>query len=292
MEQKGVKKIKKVELDTSTPVDVEKGMKIVSPELFFKLLPSYEDSGFLENLFYIAFAVQVGNYGAMMQKAHSIKGSGGYAGASRVCLDCYWIQYWFEERKYVKMMESYLQLVEHAAQFRIHWRKRYYEHLKEPYFEAPEHIKVPLPFGWRLERLSEEEFKVHYPDDYLDLALEAERTGKKYIKKKGDKFEIQYDNLSEDSSPFPSSEKSEENAPSLYESFSKAHLPVYFNPYLAPSDDSDLDDLDFGQSKIMVNPKRSMPLKEDKKNKTFVKKVSLINVQMTDLPPKFSSKCS
>ena len=78
-------------------------------------------------------------------------------------------------------------------------------------------------------------------------------------------MEIQYDNLSENSLPFPSSKKSEEDLPSLYQSFAKDILPVSFNPYLAPSDDSDLDDLDFGQPALDVNPKRSMPLLDNKK---------------------------
>ncbi|CAI2380971.1 unnamed protein product [Moneuplotes crassus] len=234
--------IKKVDLDTKTPVDVAKAVRDLSSELYYKMLPEFETNGFLENLFYIAFCVQVGNFEAMMQKAHSIKGSGGYAGASRVCEDCYWIQYSFERRAYVDMMKYYLRLVEHSAQFRIHWRKRYFEHLGTTYVEKPDHCEVPLPFGWSLERVADEEFKVYYPDDYLSLALEAERSGKKYIKKQEDKIHIEYDNLSQESLPFPSS-RSYDGRSSVYKSFETPILPLHINQNLAPNDVSDLDAL-------------------------------------------------
>lgn len=181
----------------------------------------------------------------MMQKAHSVKGSAGYAGASRVSEDCYYIQFHFEERKYTKMMESYISLLEHAAQFRIHWRKRYYEFKKEKYSPLPSHAEIPLPFGWKLNQLSEEEFKCEHPQDFLDLALEAERTGKRYIKRENDRVDIEYDNFSESSLPFENSH-SEEIPSEEFQSFDKEIMPVTMNPLLAASDMSDLDNFAFG----------------------------------------------
>ena len=260
--------VKKIELDTSTPLDIETCLVAFNgPEIYYKLLPKFEDIGFLENLYFIAFWVQVGNFEKMMQKAHSIKGSAGYAGASRIWEDWYWIQVWFEKEEYVKMMKHYCSLIEHSAQFRIHWRKKYHLYLKTTYVEQPGHWEVPLPFGWKLERLSEEEFKVHYPEDYLELAIEAEATGKKYIKQSNGEILIQYKAIQEEeeSENFNFiSIGSDWSPPSAYKSFSKMNLPLDYNPYLASSDESDLENLKF------IKESRNMEKSREEQSKTIL----------------------
>ena len=128
----------------------------------------------------------------MKDKAHAVKGSAAYAGASRISNDWYWIQVWFENREYVKMMQHYLELLEHAAQFRVYWRMVYFKHLKQPYLRKPQDEGVPLPAGYALTKVGEFDFKVSHPVDYLELAEEAERRGKRYVKLEGDKAGIIY----------------------------------------------------------------------------------------------------
>ena len=94
--------------------------------------------------------------------------------------------------------------------------------------ETPSISEVPLPFGWKMERVSEERFKVTPIEDYLELAEEAERMGKRYVKAAEDKYDIVYENSNfqeesiscataknkfadewENSNPFQNDEKSE-----------------------------------------------------------------------------------
>lgn len=72
------------------------------------------------------------------------------------------------------MVKHYCNLLEHSAQFRLYWRKYYHKYHKTIYKEEPDHIEIPVPAGWRLERLGEEEFKIHFPDNYLEVAEKAE----------------------------------------------------------------------------------------------------------------------
>ena len=171
--------VRAYDLDTSTPLDLKTCLKTFQDKsMYFRLLPSFEDNGFLENLHLMAFCVQVGNFLKFMEKAHSIKGSAAYGGASRVCADCFWIQVCFDKGDYAGMLRHYVSLLEHAAQFRVHWRKCFHAHFKTRYEPKPEDAQVPLPFGYKLEQTGEEEFKVTPPADYLELAEEAERRGK------------------------------------------------------------------------------------------------------------------
>ena len=62
------------------------------------------------------------------------------------------------------------------------------------YTVEPEHETVPIPHGYRVVKEAEETFKFIPPDDYLDLALEAEAKGKRYIKHLGDNYSIVYVN--------------------------------------------------------------------------------------------------
>ena len=182
-------------LDLSTPLDLQGWMNnFGDKDLYFRLLPKFEDNGFLENLFHIAYWVQVGNFYEMKEKGHAIKGSSAYAGASRISNDWYWIQVYFEKREYVNMMKHYLDLLEHSAQFRIYWRMVYFKYLKQPYVPSQEHEVIPLPVGYSLKKVGEYEFKLSYPDDYLELAKDAELRGKKYIVHSPGVYDIEYTN--------------------------------------------------------------------------------------------------
>ena len=131
MEEKIENGVRVFVMDTSTPLDMKSWLRTFQlKEYYFRLLPNFEDSGLMENLFKIAYWVHVGNFYEIKEKAHAIKGAAAYAGASRVSNDCYWIQVYFEQEKYVKMMEQYLQLIPHWIEFRVYWRKVYYKYMK------------------------------------------------------------------------------------------------------------------------------------------------------------------
>lgn len=140
----------------------------------------------------MAHSVQVGNFLKLMEVAHSVKGSSAYAGASRVWEDWYWIQVHFDTNQYILMVKSFVSLLEHWVQFRVHWRKEYWKYKNIAYYEKPENVVVPLPFGWKLDRISDEDFKITPCDDFLELAEEAEISGKRYVEV-GDKYEVQYE---------------------------------------------------------------------------------------------------
>lgn len=238
--------VRSYNLDLSTPLDLKGWMQtFATEELYFKLLPSFEDNGFMENLYYIAYWVQVGNFYLMKERGHAIKGSAAYAGASRISNDCYWIQVYFEKREYANMMKHYLDLLEHSAQFRIYWRKVYFKYLKKPYDYNPEHAWIPVPAGYSLTKIGEYEFKVSYPEDYLELALEAENRGKKYIIiTPGVTYNVIYTNQEEEKENDPTIENNlmitaegeckpidresvrSEERKSVYQSFSKSSLDL------------------------------------------------------------------
>ena len=48
----------------------------------------------------------------------------------------------------------------------------------KPYKVLPEHETVPIPSGYKIIKESEESYKFIPPDDYLDLAIDAETRGK------------------------------------------------------------------------------------------------------------------
>lgn len=191
--------VRAYKMDTSTPLDMKSCLRTFqTKEMYFRLLPNFEDSGFLENLYKLAYCVQVGNFVEMKERAHSIKGSAAYAGASRISNEWFWIQVYFEQGKYTKMMEHYVALLPYWAEFRIHWRRVYYKYMKKPYRPKPEHSDIPLPYGYKLIKLPRDKFKVTYPDDYMDLAIDAEKWGKQYIPLGEDKYDIVYENDNEE----------------------------------------------------------------------------------------------
>ena len=50
-------------LDTSTPLDLKGWLQNFGwKEIYFGLLPKFEDNGFLDNMYYLAYWVQVGNF--------------------------------------------------------------------------------------------------------------------------------------------------------------------------------------------------------------------------------------
>lgn len=56
--------VRAYKMDTTTPLDFKSCMKTFADnkDMYLRLLPSFEDSGFLQNLYSMAYWVQVGNY--------------------------------------------------------------------------------------------------------------------------------------------------------------------------------------------------------------------------------------
>lgn len=123
-----------------------------------------------------------------------------YAGASRISNDSFWIQVCYEKGELVNMVKHYCSLLEHSAQFRLHWRKYYHKYHKTVYKEEPDHIEIPVPAGWRLERIGDEEFKIHVPENYLEVAEKAELANQIQLNENYDSFFSAKDNLEEEKS--------------------------------------------------------------------------------------------
>lgn len=118
----------------------------------------------------------------MKDKAHSLKGGAAYSGASRISQDCYYIQLYYETGKYVKMMEHYIDLLKNSAEFRIYWREVYEKQakVKEKIPDIDEE-EIPIPPNYQLVKIDSKNYKVIYPDDYAELAEDAEKRGKTYL---------------------------------------------------------------------------------------------------------------
>ena len=164
--------VRAYKLDTSKPLDLKSWLRTFqNKQMYFRLLPSFEDKWMMENLFYIAFAVQVGNFQVMRDKAHSLKGGAAYSGASRISEDWYYIQLYFETKEYVKMMQHYLDLLKNWAEFRIYWRKVYKKKVNKTHENAIEDDEIPLPPGYDLTKINEMEYSLSYPDDYTGMNI-------------------------------------------------------------------------------------------------------------------------
>ena len=272
MNEKMLNGVRSYDMDTSKPLDIDFCLKTyVDKSMFFRLLPKFEESGFLDNLHLLAFWVQVGNFYEFMNKAHSIKGGAAYTGASRICNDWFWIQVHFDRKEYVKMIQVYITLLEHSAQFRVHTRVVMAEFYKTKWVIEPEHETVPLPPGWKIEKIEAEEFKVTPLSDYLDLAEEAEKRGKRYEKYEVDgqplRWNIFYDNDEENqvSRSLDSFKSITENyVPSEYESFSSDHLQIQYNPLICS--DSEISSLKNASSvEVEIAHKNATPQEESKR---------------------------
>ena len=63
------------------------------------------------------------NYLEIKNLAHSLKGSSGYIGASRLHYVCFFIQEHYVHNRNEKMLEFYPALVEAAIEFKVHSRE-------------------------------------------------------------------------------------------------------------------------------------------------------------------------
>jgi HPt (histidine-containing phosphotransfer) domain-containing protein len=115
--------IPRFELDISIPLDTKKAISYFgSEDTYYRLLQQYEDVSLLNDLKELAKAVNDNNYKEVKERIHSIKGASAYAGASRVTDHCYWMQYYYLEDQFDKMMDLYPKLMESVVEFRV-WHR-------------------------------------------------------------------------------------------------------------------------------------------------------------------------
>ena len=78
--------VKFFDLDTSTPIDVNAAVKNLGGniDMFYMMLPKFEDMGVNEGVKVINKAVNEKDWLNMKEGAHTIKGSSSYIGASHL----------------------------------------------------------------------------------------------------------------------------------------------------------------------------------------------------------------
>ena len=86
------------DLDISRPIDMETPVRNLGSniQLFYMMLGRLEAMSLQTNMRKIKDAIRVQNYEQMNMAAHTLKGSSGYVGASRIHYACYFIQEAFQ----------------------------------------------------------------------------------------------------------------------------------------------------------------------------------------------------
>lgn len=117
--------IKFVEMDVTTPIDVQCAINTLGgePNIFYMMLGNLEDMSLNKVMTDMVPQYEAKNYLEIKNLAHSLKGSSGYIGASRLHYVCYFIQEHYVYYRYDKMLEFYPALVEAAIEFKVHSRE-------------------------------------------------------------------------------------------------------------------------------------------------------------------------
>ena len=91
-------------LDISKPINVEFGLNSFAgnKEVFYTMLSDFEPMSLDKSLEQMATAVDKRDYCQLMNIAHSIKGSCGYIGVSRMHYATYFIQEHYMNKKFEK----------------------------------------------------------------------------------------------------------------------------------------------------------------------------------------------
>lgn len=85
--------VKVEDLDINKVIDSEKAISNLGGEQLYKLmLPQAEGTSLIGILEKLAHEINVRDWDQIKFQAHSLKGTAGYIGASRLHYACYWIQ--------------------------------------------------------------------------------------------------------------------------------------------------------------------------------------------------------
>ncbi len=86
------------------------------------MLGQFEDMMLNTEMEKLANSLASQNWGDMKFAAHSLKGSSGYIGVSRLHYACYYVQYYFMKSNFEAMVDFYPLVVETAIEFKIYSR--------------------------------------------------------------------------------------------------------------------------------------------------------------------------
>ena len=111
------KDIKIADLKTSTPLDHGTALSSLKDNrnLYFMILGRFKSSSLLPLITQISQAADAQNWARLKEAAHSLKGSSGYAGASHLHYDCYFMQDAFNKKDPELMVRRYNRLIENTA---------------------------------------------------------------------------------------------------------------------------------------------------------------------------------
>ena len=114
-----------VDLSEKDSIDVEKAIELLGnhPKIFYQMLGKLEELSLDPALEAMSDAVNLRDFGRMKSKAHSLKGSSGYIGASNLHYSCFHIQEQYVAGNYERMLDYYPLLIESAIEFKVESRK-------------------------------------------------------------------------------------------------------------------------------------------------------------------------
>ena len=95
-------------------IDAQKAIELLGnhPKIFYQMLGKLEDLSLGPALDSLADAVERRDFAKMKSKAHSLKGSSGYIGATNLHYSCNHIQEQYAAGNYERMLEYYPLLIE------------------------------------------------------------------------------------------------------------------------------------------------------------------------------------
>ena len=117
--------IRVVDLDVTTPIDTATAIAGLGgePSIFYEMLGSLEDMTLNECMKKMVPVYDTKNYDEIKSHAHALKGASAYIGASRLHYMCYFIQHYYVEKDYPRMIKYYPCLVEAAIEFKTYSRQ-------------------------------------------------------------------------------------------------------------------------------------------------------------------------
>ena len=87
------------------------------------MLGKLEELSLTPTLESMAEAVDLKDFAMMKSKAHSLKGSSGYIGASNLHYSCFHIQQCYHAGNYERMLDYYPLLIESCIEFKVESKK-------------------------------------------------------------------------------------------------------------------------------------------------------------------------
>ena len=148
--QSSISRIRLLDLDVTEPVDLHYATASLNNELFYDMLEHLTDIGLVTNIEKITHSLQAEDWDGMKQAAHTLKGSSGYVGASKVHYACYYIQDAYNNRNYSGMVHYYPLLVEAAVEYERYSRELIAGVRKRLYDENENPSNIMLADGYHL----------------------------------------------------------------------------------------------------------------------------------------------